>query len=166
MNILDIILLLLILISGIITGIRKGFVYQTVTLIAIVLGAYLAYNFSSQAAARLLPMMDIPANVLNIIAFILVFLVVYLAIYLLGMIIRKMFKIVFGGWVDKLLGAILATAKVVLILGILIMAFDAINGAFGFISQKRMDQSLVYVEIKHITSVIFPYLKGLITKGA
>lgn len=166
MNILDIILLLLILISGIITGIRKGFVYQTVTLIAMVLGAYLAYSFSSRAANWMQPMLDIPSNILNIIAFVLVFLVVYLAIYVLGMIIRKMFKIVFGGWVDKLLGAILATAKVVLILGILIMAFDAINGAFGFISQKRMDQSLVYVEIKHITSVIFPYLKGLITKGA
>lgn len=162
MNITDIILLVMILVWGVFTGIRKGFVFQITALLSLVLGTYLAYCFASALGAIIAPHVDWSCNVLNIISFIIIFIAVFSALYLVGFIIRKMMSAVVGPGIDKILGVLFSTFKIVLILGLAIQMFDALNCALGFVSQQTMDESLVYVWIKKVSGVVFPYLKSLI----
>ncbi len=162
MNITDIILLVMILVWGVFTGIRKGFIFQITALLSLVLGTYLAYCFAPALGTAIAPYVDWQCNVLNIISFIIIFIAVFSVLYFTGFIIRKMMSAVVGPGIDKILGAVFSTLKTVLILGLLIQMFDALNCTLGLISQETMDESLVYVWIKKISGAVFPYLKSLI----
>lgn len=165
MNILDIILLLIILICGVVGGLRKGFIYQVVMLVALIGGTYMAYRFGSEAARMLSEHFHVSANVMNIIAFVIVFLGVYLLLYILQFVLRKIVSVLLGGWVDKTAGVLLSTLKVVLILGIFIMLWDSLNTTFGFVKQDKMNQSTIYLWIKDFTNIVFPYLRTMISKA-
>lgn len=165
MNIYDIILAVFILVAGVVGGVRKGFIYQVVTLIAMIGGTYVAYRFSSVVAEMIRPHLDISASALNIISFSIIFLGVWMVLWLLSLILKKMIAVVLGGWVDKLLGVAFSTLKVVLVLGILVMLWDSINQSFGFVAQKKMNQSVIYVWIKEFTEIVFPYLKAMVTRA-
>lgn len=165
MNIFDIILLLFILIVGVVGGVRKGFIYQVVTLIAMIGGTYLAYRFTGIVTELLTPHLDISQGVLNIISFTIIFIAVYLILWLLSLILKKMVAVVLGSWVDKLLGIVFSTLKVVLVIGLLIMLWDSINQTFGFVAQSKMNSSHIYVWIKDFTDSVFPYLKAMILRA-
>lgn len=166
MNIFDITLLLLILVAGVISGLRKGFIHQIVSVIALIAGAYLAYCLFPIVSEALGNHVSWSVNVLNVIAFSVTFLGIYLVVSLIGIIVRKIISSAFGGWLDKFLGILFSTTKVVLVLGIFILLFDALNGAFEMVDQSTLDQSIVYVYIKKFTDVVFPFLKNLIKGGA
>lgn len=165
MNIADIILLLILLVGGVVTGLRQGFIYQAVGLIALILGAWISYKYTAHLASLLAPYINLSAGVVNVLAFAVIFLVAYFVLYAIGMAFRKIVRITFGGWIDKLLGVAFALCKIALILGLLILLFDTLNGALGFISQEKVNSSVVYVHIKQFTNAVFPYLKTIISKG-
>ncbi len=166
MNIFDITLLLLILVAGVISGLRKGFIHQIVSIAALIAGAYLAYCLFPIVSEILCEYVNWSPATLNVISFSITFLGIYLLITLVGIIVRKIISSAFGGWLDRLLGVLFSTTKVVLILGILILIFDALNGAFDMVDQSTMDQSAVYIYIKKFTNVVFPFLKTLLKGGA
>ena len=67
------------------------------------------------------------------------------------------------GWLNKLLGVIFALLKCALIVGLVIMAFNSINGTFHLISDETLSNSLLYGPIRDTANNVFPYLKGLLT---
>ena len=154
MNILDIILLVC-LIPAIVQGLRKGFIAQVVAIISLVLGGWLAYRFSSALTAWL--------AALDIISFILIFAVVVTLLFLLGKILETSIKIILLGWLNKLLGLVFALFKYVLVIGLLIILFDSINGRFHIVQESYLGSSVIYSGIRSITYSIFPYLKSLFT---
>lgn len=162
MNIADIILLLILLVGGVVTGLKNGLIRQLASIVALVLGGLLSYKFSSSLAQYMAGHLQLSSNLLNLIAFTVIFLVVFYGLYLFGVMLSKIVKLTIGGWVDKLLGVAFALAKVALILGIFILVFDSLNSAFGFVNQDRMNQSQVYIAIKKFTDVAFPYLREMI----
>ena len=162
MNILDIILALLVVTGGGISGLKQGFVFQITTLVALLAGVYLSFLFYPKAAAILASLVEWSPNVLNVQGFILIFLLSYGVIYLAGLLMKHIVHSLLGAWVDKLLGVLLSTMKCVLILGLFILVFDSINSALGLVRQDRMDGSFMYCGIKHVTDFVFPYLKELV----
>lgn len=165
MNIVDIILLGFLLVCGVFTGLKEGFIYQLVGIIALVLGAWLSFRFASTLGAYMASYIQMSSNLLNILSFIVIFLLVFYVLYLLGMLLKRIIKISLGGWIDRLLGVVFALVKVAIVLGLLIMLFDSVNNTFGFISQDKISRSTVYVHIREFTNAVFPYLKSLLNKG-
>lgn len=165
MNTPDIILLLLVLIPGTITGLRKGFIYQVITVLAVWLGALISYQFARPFGDYLGEIIKLPANVVNVIAFILTFIVVYFVLHLLGMILRKIIKDIVGGGTDKVLGVILGIFKQALIIGLLIIVFDTINSKIVIVNRETLDESGVYGWLHDFAKAVFPFLKNLVING-
>ena len=161
MNVIDIIILIC-CVPALVQGFRKGFISQAVSLVSLVLGAWLAFKFSEPVGEWIKGIADVDGVVLQVLSFTLIFLVVYLVLLLAGKIIRSLVKVVMLGWLDKLLGMTFAVLKVLLIIGLVIICIDAINSTLTLIPSETLDGSVLYHPIKSVADVVFPYLKELI----
>ena len=92
MNLLDIILILPIILFAY-NGYKKGFIIELSSLVALVLGIYLAINFSDFAADFLSNNFSISDQYLLIIAFIVTFAVVVIGVIFVGKILTKLTEI-------------------------------------------------------------------------
>ena len=120
MTILDIILLLC-FVPAVVTGIMKGFVSQAVQVIAILLGAWAAFHFSSVICSWLSRYLTMDPTLLKVIAFVLVILVITLILGLIGNMLTRLLHALALGWLNGVLGVLFGILKVGIILGLLIM---------------------------------------------
>ena len=161
MNIIDIIILVC-CVPALFHGFSKGFVSQAISLVALVLGVWLSFKFSAPLGNWLKTFADLPGAILHIIAFALILVIVMLVLMLIGKAIEKVLKVAMLGWLNKLLGIVFALLKTVLVIGLVIILFDAIYNLIPFVSSKTLDDSVLYNPIKSIANTVFPFLKELI----
>ena len=126
MTILDIILLIC-FVPAIVTGITRGFVSQAVQIVAIILGAWAAFHFSSVICDWLSQYLTMDETVLKIVAFVLVVIVIVLILNLLGNLLSRLLRALSLGWFNGILGVAFGILKVGLILGLLIMVFEGLD---------------------------------------
>lgn len=161
MNILDFIILLC-FIPAVINGLKKGFIAQVIAIVSLILGAWMSYKFSSSVSTWIGQWIEGSEQILQIISFIIIFIVVIFALYMLGKAIEASIRIIMLGWLNKLLGVIFSILKCMLIIGLLVMAFNAINETFGIVNEGKLAESLLYTPIKNMTYSIFPYIKDML----
>ncbi len=165
MNTIDIILLLLILIPGLITGLTKGFIHQIVTLAALWLGALVSAQFATSAGSFIQSLVTLPGNTARILAFVVIFIAAYIALRILGAIIKKISKDILGGATDKILGIILGILKQALVIGLLVLLFDMVNNTVTLVGKETLDASFMYGSLQEGANAVFPFIKSLIMKG-
>lgn len=161
MNILDIIILIC-FIPALVQGIRKGFISQVVAIVSIVAGVYLSFEFSELVSAWISQYIEGSEQVLKITAFALILIAVIAGLTVFGKLIEKMVKIVMLGWLNRLLGALFSMLKCALIVGLVIMVFNSLNGSFHFVDEAKLAESTLYPPLKSFAYNVFPYLKELI----
>ncbi len=160
MSIFDIIVIVCLLIALCI-GIKKGFIAQVVSLVSLCLGVWLSVTFAAPVSRWLESWISLDDTVLKIIAFVMIFCVVAIVLTLVGKILEKIVKVVLLGWLNRLLGAVLAVVECILILCILLMIFDALNGTFSFVKADSLASTVFYEPLKTVSHSIFPYLKEI-----
>ena len=161
MNVLDIILLLC-FVPVIIGGLRRGFIAQVVAIISIILGIWLSFKFSAVLSGWLGQWIEAGEQVLHVISFAVIMILAILALAAVGKLIEATVKIILLGWLNRLLGLIFALLKYALIIGLLLMLFNSLNGQFHLVNQKVLDSSLLYGPLLNLANSVFPYLKALI----
>ena len=161
MNVLDIILLLC-FVPAIIGGLRRGFIAQVVAIISIILGILLSFKFSAVLSGWLGQWIEAGEQVLHVISFAVIMILAILALAAVGKLIEATVKIILLGWLNRLLGLIFALLKYALIIGLLLMLFNSLNGQFHLVNQKVLDSSLLYGPLLNMANSVFPYLKALI----
>ena len=158
------IIILICFLPAIISGIMKGFIEQAVALVSLILGAWLAFKFSTVVSGWLQPYFEVSETVLNVISFAVIMVAVVLVLFVLSKILTGVTKLVMLGWLDRLLGLVFALLKAGLLIGIAIILFDTLNVKFEFVEEKVLDESVLYAPIRDIAYVIFPYLKEVLLK--
>ena len=158
------IIILICFLPAIISGIMKGFIEQAIALVSLILGAWLAFKFSTVVSGWLQPYFEVSETVLNVISFAVIMVAVVLVLFVLSKILTGVTKLVMLGWLDRLLGLVFALLKAGLLIGIAIILFDTLNVKFEFMEEKVLDESVLYAPIRDIAYVIFPYLKELLLK--
>lgn len=158
------IIILICFLPAIISGITKGFIEQVIALVSLILGAWLAFKFSTVVSDWLKPYFEVSETVMNVISFAVIMVAVVLVLFVLSKILTGVTKLVMLGWLDRLLGLVFALLKTGLIIGILIILFDTLNVKFEFVEEKVLDESVLYAPIRDIAYMIFPYLKELLLK--
>ena len=161
MNVLDIILLLC-FVPAIIGGLRRGFIAQVVAIISIILGIWLSFKFSAVLSGWLGQWIEAGEQVLHVISFAVIMILAILCLAAVGKLIEATVKIILLGWLNRLLGLIFALLKYALIIGLLLMLFNSLNGQFHLVNQKVLDSSLLYGPLLNMANSVFPYLKALI----
>lgn len=131
--------------------------------IAILIGAWAAFHFSSSVSAWLSESINMDPKLLQVIAFVLIIIVITLILKVLGTLLTKLLNAITLGWLNGLLGLAFGIVKVGLILGLLIMVFENLNSQFDLIKKGALDDAIVYNTIKDLSQQIFPYFKSFVS---
>lgn len=161
MNILDIILLIC-FIPAVVQGLRKGFISQAISIVSLIVGIWLSARFASAVSVWIGQWITASGQVLEIVAFALILILVFLGLGAIGKLIEATIKLVMLGWLNRLLGVVFAVLKTMLIVGLVIMAFNSLNVTFGFVKEEVLNQSMLYPPLKNLANDVFPYLRDMI----
>ena len=161
MNTLDIFILIL-FVPGIVRGLSKGFVEQTLSLLGIILSVYMAYHYHGSVYTWLSAHFEISQTVLHIVGFAIVLAGVLIVILLLANLITAVVEKASLGWLNRSLGVVLSIVVTALVLSVIILLVNMVNVKFGLVKSPILQDSLLYGALKDLGNTIFPYLKGLV----
>lgn len=144
MSYLDIIIFLPILL-GIIIGIKRGVVKEVFAIVGIILGIVAAKIYAGDAALWMQAQVSTwDSNLLKPIVAFLIFMVVALVCKLMAYLLTKLFKLIELGWLNRLIGALFGAAKWILIVSVVIICIDTLDGVLHFIKPEVKDSSILY----------------------
>lgn len=166
MNTLDIVLLLL-FIPGIIRGLSKGFMEQAISLVGIILSAWIAWKYYTAVGELIAPVLKASETVLDIVSFVLLLIVVLLVLILLAKLLTKLVEMATLGWLNRVLGLVLSLFVTALILGLLATVFDALNQRFELVTESKvLSESVLYPILRDFADLVFPFLKQILAPVA
>jgi len=144
MSFLDIVVIVLVVLLGL-KGLFRGLIKEVFGLASIVGGVFFAsrfaYDLGSYINANFLPIEN--DGVKSLVGFIALFLLIWGSIQLSGTAVSKMVKMSGLGFVDKIGGAAVGSAKIILIFSIIAYGL----GSIGFINNmlgEKFKESIIY----------------------
>ncbi|MDP3443708.1 MAG: CvpA family protein [Ignavibacteria bacterium] len=153
MQIVDIVLLVLLAIFAI-QGFRKGFIAEMSSLVALVIGVYIAFFYADVTADFLSTFFGMTTKYLGMISFVLTLVLVMIAILAFGKILEKLLDMFLLGPFNSIVGAVFGLLKGVVILSLLIMMFNYFHFTEMILSKEKQEKSKIYTEIEDVA----PYL--------
>ena len=154
MNYLDIIIAIPLL-YGLTKGFLNGLIKEVTALLALVVGVYVAINFSVYLEPKVVNVLGGYEEFVSIVAFGILFLVSVLCIRILGFVIDKLTKALALGIVSRFLGGIFGFLKVVVIFSFLLFVITDYN----LIDKKTKSNSFLFEPLSDIAAIITPQLK-------
>jgi membrane protein required for colicin V production len=151
MNVLDIILLCFIALL-LVLGIRKGLIISLASLVALVLGIYIAVHFSNYLEGFLSRNLHPSHTWLPILSFILTFLAVVILVMLLGKGLEKLVDLAGMGIINHIFGGIFGLLKGIFLASILLFIIQSIDKKEKLITHKTKEESIFYRPV----AMIFP----------
>ena len=155
MNSFDYILLIPLL-YGLYRGFTKGLIIELASLLALTLGIYGALHFSSFTFEFLSDYVEIKTVYLQLASYGLTFLIIVMVISLTGKALTILIKLVALGFINRMMGAIFGSIKVLLILSVFILFFDRFNKQFGMVKDEVLNASLMYNPIRIQAEQFYP----------
>lgn len=154
MNLLDIVVLALVALLGL-KGLVRGLIKEVFGLVSIVGGVFFASRFAEELGSYIhttfFPIEN--AGVQSLVGFVILFALLWAGIQLVGTILAKMVKISGLGFLDRLGGMAVGSAKIFLVFSIIAYGF----GSVGFIQdmlKERLSDSMMYPVLYHTGSYI------------
>lgn len=166
MNILDVIILICCL-PILIDGYRKGFIRQAISIFALLIGVWIAGKLGDNVGGWVYPAFekcDQPEHMANLAGFAIVLVVSLLSIGLIGKLAEKIILIVVPGWVNTLLGVVLAACQALLLLSVLFYIFQILNKIYFFTDLKSalFADSTFLPMIESFAEALLPSIQQLI----
>jgi membrane protein required for colicin V production len=140
-------------------GFTKGLIIELATLIALLLGIYIAAHFSNYTADFLREKFDFKSEYMSIISFSITFLLVVILVMIFGKSLEKVINILLLSFVNKLAGAAFGLVKVAFVISVLIMILGNMDVEDKLITPKLQKESLLYGPVKKIAPAIFPVIE-------
>lgn len=159
MNYIDIILIILLILSGI-GGFKNGLVAEVASLAALILGIWGAIEFSYITSDFLVENFQVKTEHLNIISFVVTFIVIVILVHIVGNTVNKLLETVMLGFVNKLAGLVFGVVKSALILSIILVVFDKIDDDVHILPKEAKQNSRMYEPIRSLAPSIFPFIEN------
>lgn len=154
MNTIDLIVCLVVALA-VWNGWRQGFVVQVCSLAGIVAGIWFAARFGAEVGAWL----RLDDGVAAAGGFVTVLVAVVLVVAIAGRLVRKVFHFAGFGVADIVLGIAVSVLKYLLVVSVLLSAFDTLNEDYGLVGPQTVEQSKSYKPVKRLSEAIFPFLE-------
>ena len=150
-------ILLLCLVWGAFTGIRKGLIKQFFSMSAVILGIWGGFTFAGKLVTFLKEYFQQLSDVAGlIIAFITIFLVIQILSHITSVILTKIIDATVLGIINRLAGAVLGILSIAFVLSIIILFFNRLNDKKKFIEQQTIEKTYLYKPIGKIAPTILP----------
>lgn len=157
MTLLDVFLMLP-LAYGAWRGFKKGLIIEVFTLLAIVVGIYMAVHFSDLISNKINENVGEEYSATPAVAFSLIFLAVGALIYFGGIALEKVIKVVNLSIANRMLGLLFGTIKTLYLLSIFLVTYQSYDPEGKLITEENRDASMLYYPIKNTSIKTIPYL--------
>lgn len=157
MNVLDIIFLVPILWLGY-RGFQKGFIIELSSLVALILGIYIAINFSGFTASWLTDNFDISQKYLTIISFVVTFIAVVFGVFMVGKILEKFIDILLLGFINKIAGSAFGIVKAAFLISVVLWIINSLDPGEYIIKNETRKGSTLYGPVESLAPAIIPKL--------
>tara|TARA_B100001059_G_C17566782_1_gene442911 strand:- start:111 stop:632 length:522 start_codon:yes stop_codon:yes gene_type:complete len=164
LNYLDIFIASL-LVFGFVRGYSKGLVMELSSVLALILGVYGSIKFSdftfiffSKNFPELIK--DIDENYLKIASFVFTFLFIIVLISIVGKGVTKILKMVFLGFINKILGGCFGSLKFTLFISLFLVFFDSLNSSFNLVESSVLETSYFYDPIKEVGNKLIEFFNS------
>lgn len=157
MSYIDIILGSL-LVFGLIRGVKNGLFVELASLISFFIGVYIAVKFSYLVGGFIGD-----SKSAKVFAFVITLIAVVVGIHLLAKLFSKIATFVFLGWLNRLGGAVFATLKTILFLGIILSLFQKVNIDDAIISKETQKNSIFFNPVMKTSEILLPVLTDWFT---
>ena len=158
MNIIDVVILILLLISAI-SGFMKGFILSIASFIGFFLGIVISFRFAGDVQQWLMTLTGSEGRYLYFVGFLICFAVVVALVYIVGKIIEKAVEMVALGFLNRVAGAALGILKTMLIFSALIYALSFIDPDKRLITLEQQEGSLFYHPMEQLLPAILPFIQ-------
>ena len=158
MHLFDLLLLIL-LVLGFFWGLRKGLIQTLASLLALILGIYIALTFTGDLAQLLTRWFDWSKNNADWVSFIVLFILTVMAVVTLGKWVTKITCLIALWWINRLLGAFLYTAQTALILSYVLWFFAQVQLDDYVLPENTKTESKTYSAIAGFAPTITPMIQ-------
>jgi len=139
-------------------GFRKGLIIEVFTLLAIIVGIYVAVHFSDQVSHKIVENVGKEYSSTPAISFTLIFLAVGALIYFGGVALEKVVRAVNLSVFNRMLGLLFGFIKALYLLSILLVTYQSYDPEGNLISEENKENSLLYEPIKNTSVKTIPFL--------
>lgn len=166
MNILDIIIILCCC-PLLISGYKKGFVNQVISIIILMAGVWIASGLANVVGGWISPLIsdkcENPAQIAYVVGFALSFVVACIVLFLCGKLVEKGILYILPDIVNKLLGLAMGVVNAVLLLCTLYLVFEVLNKIYFFVDMKEafFSDSMLFPIIESTTNAILPNILNI-----
>ena len=150
MNLIDLTIIAL-LGYGLIKGYNKGLIIEISSFFGVFISFFISTNLDDIISKKIVELISINFDILNIIVFILTFLLSYSAIIFIAKGFTKLIKFVYLGLLNSLLGSLFGGLKLLLILMILSKIIFSLN----LIPVKTLSESNLMIQLHILSEIIF-----------
>ena len=153
------IIIAVVLVLGLINGLRDGLINQVVGLAGLIGGLLVGRMYYMQAGAWMVDTFGLSVQVAHVAAFILILVLVPLLFNIVGRLVSKTLSAICLGWINRLLGGAVGVLKCALFAGIVITGIEFFDRNDIIVSESHKDASLLYRPIHKATGVFFGGIK-------
>ena len=149
------------LLYGLIKGFSNGLIKEIIGLLSLIIGIYVAVNFSIFLEPYLVDVFDDYEQFKPIVAFAILFVAAILIIKLIGSLVNKLTKVLALGFISSIFGGVFGLLKIALIVSFLL----AIEARFELIPAVTKKNTKLYKPTLKLLEIIVPHFekhKGLI----
>jgi membrane protein required for colicin V production len=159
MNYLDIVLLCFLGLL-VFNGVRKGFIISLATLIALILGIWVAIHFSNYISVILEKNLHPSGTWLPLLSFTLTFLLVLIIVMLIAKGLEKLVDLVGMGFFNHLAGGVFGLLKGILFASVLLFIITSFDPKQKLITAKAKEKSLFYGYVERIFPELMNFFGG------
>lgn len=152
----------ILLILGLIQGLKAGLIRAITSLLAWVAGLYVAIHFSYFLLDYLKEYLSWNLETLNIAAFVLTFIIVVLLFSIIGQFLTRLSQLLALGILNRLLGGVFGLLKSAFVLSVLIMFFSSFNTGERFVEQETLSASKLYEPLEMFGEKVLPSIMNKI----
>lgn len=164
MNVIDIILGILLLL-GFIRGFQKGFIIELAGIVALLAGIFGGLEYGYIAEHYLEKWTDWSTSGIEIAGFFIVFISIVILVSIVAKILTTIVHSIALGLINRIFGALFGVIKTGLFIFILLLIFDYINGNGRFVSETKLEDSIVVTTIRELSSTLLPSLEELLDES-
>jgi membrane protein required for colicin V production len=137
----------------IISGVKSGIISQLLSVAGIAIGVALAYNYGEEVGVLL----KINSEFSVVAGFAIIFIVSVVVAAIVAHFLSKVFSFAGLAWVNKLLGAIFAVIKGVVVLGLLYTAIYSLNEHLKVVEQESFNESISFNVVRKATQPLIDH---------
>jgi len=152
------VVIVIILLWGAINGFIKGFVIQSLTLVALVLGVWAGSTYYEVIGNHLSHWFSVNPKLMQIISFTIIFISILIAMHYISMLLTNILGKSIIGRLNRIGGIIFGIAKMACIISILIVIIQKFDHKKLIISQEETSKSKLFDPVSRIAPAIFPHL--------